>query len=101
MLLLSIFAALFDIGSGAEIGLTLALCAQISPPRDTGIHTGTAFSISAFVALSVPPVSGRIVGDSDGLFKYAAVFVGFSCVVDTMVFPATHINLGGLKPVRF
>ena len=60
-----------------------------------------AYPQSAFVALSVPPISGRIVGDSGGLFKYAAVFVGFSSVVDTMVIPATHINLGGLKPVKF
>jgi MFS family permease len=60
---LIIFAALFGIGSGAGIGLTPALCAQVSPVKDIGVRTGTVFAISSIAALTGSPIGGQIIAD--------------------------------------
>lgn len=95
-----VFAVLFGIGSGAGIGLTPALCAQISPIRDIGVRTGSAFAISAFATLSGSPIGGRIIGDSKGDFKWTIVFAGVSCAIGTAFFAATRLGLAGVKPVK-
>ena len=94
---LILFAALFGIGSGAGIGLTPALCAEISPIKDIGVRTGTIFSFASIAALTGSPIGGRIVGDSGGTFKYAIVFAGVNCAVGTALFIACRISVGGVK----
>lgn len=92
-----LFAALFGIGSGAGIGLTPVLVAQISPIQEIGVRTGTAFSLSAFAALTGSPIGGQILTDSLGQFKYAILFGGVNCAIGTSLFVLTRINVAGLK----
>ena len=95
---LIVFAVLFGIGSGAGIGLTPALCAGISPIKDIGVRTGTIFAISSIAALTGSPIGGKIIGDSEGSFKYAITFAGVNCGVGTLLFLAARIVIGGVKP---
>ncbi|KAF6227087.1 hypothetical protein HO133_008528 [Letharia lupina] len=96
-----VFAALFGIASGAGIGLTPALCAQVSPIQEIGIRTGTIFTIAAFAALTGSPIGGQIIGDThDGSFRYAKVFGGVSCAIATVLFIVTRINLAGVKMTK-
>lgn len=97
---LIVFAALFGIGSGAGIGLTPALCAQISPIQEIGIRSGTVFSIAAFAALTGSPIGGQIIADSHGSFRYAIVFGGVSCAIGTALFIVTRITLAGVKMTK-
>lgn len=94
------FAILFGIGSGAGIGLTPGLVAQVSDIRDIGVRTGAVFAIAAFAALSGSPIGGRIVGDSDGSFTYAIVFSGVTCAIGAILFGVTRVMLAGVKPVK-
>lgn len=94
------FAVLFGVGSGAGIGLTPALCAQISPIRDIGIRTGAAFAFSSFAALTGSPIGGQIIGASHGSFKYMILFAGVSCAIGTALFIATRVVLAGVKPIK-
>jgi MFS family permease len=92
-----LFAALFGIASGAGFGLTPALCAHISPIQDIGVRSGTAFSISAFAALTGSPIAGQIITDSHGSFRYAMIFGGVSCGVGSVLFAVTRFTLTGFK----
>ena len=95
-----VFAAFFGIASGAGIGLTPALAAQVSPIQEIGIRSGTIFSIAAFAALTGSPIGGQIIVVTHGTFKYAVVFGGVSCAVGTALFIWTRIAYGGLKWVK-
>ena len=95
-----VFAVLFGIASGAGIGLTPALCAQVSPLQEIGVRTGTVFSIAAIAALTGSPIGGQIISDNHGSFKYAIVFGGLSCAVGTVLFIITRITLAGVKMVK-
>ncbi|KAG8527857.1 uncharacterized protein KY384_006773 [Bacidia gigantensis] len=96
-----LFAALFGIGSGAGVGLTPALCAQVSPIQEIGVRTGTAFTISAFAALTGSPIGGQIIGstgkDYQAGFRYAIAFGGASCAIGTCLFIVTRLALAGTK----
>ena len=95
-----LFAALFGIGSGAGIGLTPALCAQLSPIKDIGVRTGTIFAIASFAALSGSPIGGQIIADSLGSFRNTMAFSGVSCAVGAALFTATRISLAGVKMTK-
>lgn len=95
-----VFAALFGVASGAGIGLTPALCAQISPIKEIGVRTGTVFSISAFAALTGSPIGGQIIADSQGSFRNAILFGGVSCGIGSALFAITRITLAGVKMVK-
>ncbi len=95
-----VFAALFGIASGAGIGLTPALCAQVSPIQEIGVRTGTVFSIAAFAALTGSPIGGQIIITDHGSFRYAIVFGGLSCALGTILFIATRITHAGVKMVK-
>ena len=97
---LILFAALFGIGSGAGIGLTPALCAQVSPIQEIGVRSGTVFSIAAFAALTGSPIGGSIITDNHGSFRYAIVFGGLSCALGTALFIVTRISLAGVKMTK-
>ena len=92
-----LFAALFEIGSGAGIGFTPVLAAQIAPIQEIGVSTGTAFSLSAFSALTGSPIGGQILIDSQNQFRYAILFGGISCAIGTSLFIATRVNLAGVN----
>ncbi|KAL1971168.1 hypothetical protein VTN77DRAFT_120 [Rasamsonia byssochlamydoides] len=95
-----IFAALFGIGSGAGIGLTPALCAKISPSlSEIGIRTGTAYSISAFAALTGSPIGGQLIALSHGSFRNAIVFGGVACAIGTVLFAVTRVRIAGVRIV--
>lgn len=95
-----VFAALFGIASGAGIGLTPALCAQVSPIKEIGVRTGTVFSISAIAALTGSPIGGQIIVDSHGSFRNTIIFGGTSCAIGTALFAITRINLAGAKMAK-
>lgn len=95
-----VFAALFGIASGAGIGLTPALCAQVSPIQEIGVRTGTVFTIAAFAALTGSPIGGQIIADTHGSFRYAIVFGGVSCGLGTALFIAARISHAGVKMVK-
>ena len=97
---LIVFAALFGIASGAGIGLTPALCAQVSPIQEIGVRTGTVFSIAAIAALTGSPIGGQIIGDSHGSYRYAIVFGGVSCAIGTALFIITRISHAGVKMTK-
>ena len=94
---LIVFAALFGIASGAGIGLTPALCAQVSPIQEIGVRTGTVFSIAAFAALTGSPIGGAIISDVHGSFRDTIVFGGVSCALGTALFVATRVSHAGFK----
>ncbi|KAL9619597.1 MAG: hypothetical protein Q9160_005784 [Pyrenula sp. 1 TL-2023] len=89
------FAALFGIGSGAGIGLTPVLCAQISPIRDIGVRTGTVFAFASIAALTGSPIGGKIVTDTSEDFKWTIVFAGVSCTLGVGFFTAARVTSGG------
>lgn len=95
-----LFAALFGIGSGAGIGLTPALCAQISPIKDIGVRTGTVFAIASIAALTGSPIGGQIIVDDHGSFRNTAVFAGVSCGTGVALYIAARISLAGLKMTK-
>ena len=95
-----LFAALFGIGSGAGIGLTPALCAQVSPIKDLGVRTGSIFAIASIAALTGSPIGGQIISDSQGSFRNCQIFAGVSCMIGAALFLATRITLAGVKWVK-
>lgn len=95
-----LFAALFGIGSGAGIGLTPALCAQISPIKDIGVRTGTVFAIASIAALTGSPIGGQIIVDGHGSFRDTAIFAGVSCGTGVALYIAARISLAGLKMTK-
>ncbi|KAI2627783.1 major facilitator superfamily domain-containing protein [Hypoxylon sp. NC1633] len=92
-----VFAALFGISSGAGIGLTPVLCAHISPVDQINIRSGTAFSISAFAALTGSPIGGQIIAQSHGSFDNVKVFAGVACGIGTVLYIAARFAQGGLR----
>lgn len=92
-----VFAALFGISSGAGIGLSPALCAQISPIKEIGVRTGAAFTFAALAALTGSPIGGQIIAASQGSFRYAILFGGVSCAIGTALFVLTRISVAGVK----
>ena len=95
-----LFAALFGIGSGAGIGLTPALCAQISPIKDIGVRTGTLLAIASIAALTGSPIGGQIIVDGHGSFRNTAIFAGVSCGIGVAFYIAARISLAGLKMTK-
>lgn len=97
---LVVFAVFIGIASGAGIGLTPALCAQVSPIQEIGIRSGTVFTIASFAALTGSPIGGQIIAVTHGSFRYAIVFGGVSCAIGTALFIATRITLAGVKMTK-
>lgn len=97
---LIVFAVFIGIASGAGIGLTPALCAQVSPIQEIGIRSGTVFTIASFAALTGSPIGGQIIAVTHGSFRYAIVFGGVSCAIGTALFIATRITLAGVKMTK-
>lgn len=94
---LIVFAVLFGIASGAGIGLTPALSAEVSPIREIGVWQGTLFFLSSWAALTGSPIGGAILGNVHGDFRYAAVFAGCSTFVGFTLFLTTRVYIAGFK----
>ncbi|KAF2843200.1 major facilitator superfamily transporter [Patellaria atrata CBS 101060] len=92
-----LFAVFFGIGSGAGIGLTPVLCAQISPVKDIGVRSGAIFALASFAALSGSPISGEIISDSNGSLKWAIVYAGVSCAIGSAFFVLARVLTAGFK----
>ena len=95
-----IFAALFGLGSGAGLGLSPALCAQVSPIEDIGIRTGTALAIASFAALTGSPIGGQIIAISHGSFQNTVIFAGVSCAIGTALFILCRYMLRGVSMTK-
>lgn len=87
-----LFAALFGITSGAGIGLVPALCAKLSPIKDIGVRTGSAFAVASLAALTGSPIGGAIVGAQHGSYQGAILFSGVSFFVATALFVVARLS---------
>ena len=94
---LIVFAVLFGFASGAGIGLTPALVAQVSNVREIGIRQGALMFIASYAALTGSPIAGAILKDTRGDYKYPAAFCGVSCAIGVVFFIACRIHLAGFK----
>lgn len=95
-----VFAPLFGFGSGAAIGLTPALIAQISPIREIGVRTGTAFAAGSIAALTGAPIGGALIARDNGGFLYLQLFSGCTCFVGAALFILARVKVGGLNPMK-
>ncbi|KIX05494.1 uncharacterized protein Z518_06366 [Rhinocladiella mackenziei CBS 650.93] len=91
-----VFAPLFGFTSGAAIGLTPALIAQISPIKEIGIRTGTVFGAGSIGALTGSPIGGALITRDHGDFLYLQLFGGCTCIVGCIFFFVARLHLGGL-----
>lgn len=91
-----VFSALFGFSSGAAIGLTPALIAQISPIREIGVRTGMVFAAGSIGALTGSPIGGALITRDHGGFTYMQLFGGSTCIVGCIFFFAARLNLAGL-----
>ena len=91
-----VFAPFFGFASGAAIGLTPALVAQISPIREIGTRTGLMFGIGSIGALTGSPIGGALITKDHGKFLYLQLFGGIVTFVGACCFLATRIAVGGL-----
>lgn len=89
------YAPLFGFSSGAAIGLTPALIAQISQIKDIGTRNGAAFGIASLAALTGTPIGGQLVVIKHGAFLYAKIWAGVACAVGVMFFVASRVSLAG------
>jgi len=89
------FAPLFGFASGAAIGLTPALIAQISEIKDIGTRTGAAFGVAAIAALTGTPIGGALIVEDHGKFLHAKLFAGIMCAVGVALFIAARVCLVG------
>ena len=94
-------AVLLGIGTGAGIGLTPVLVAQLSPIEDIGVRTGTVFFVAAFAGLTGSPIGGQIISDDHGSFRYAIVFGGVSSAIGACLFLMTRFVVAGLGAKKF
>lgn len=91
-----VFAPLFGFSSGAAIGLTPALIAQISPIKEIGVRAGTVFAAGSIGALTGSPIGGALITRDHGGFLYMQLFGGCTCLVGCVFFFASRISVGGL-----
>jgi len=91
-----VFAPLFGFSSGAAIGLTPALIAQISPIREIGVRTGAIFAAGSIGALTGSPIGGALITRGHGTFLYMQLFGGCTCLVGCVFFLLARLHLAGL-----
>jgi MFS family permease len=90
-----IFAPLFGFTSGAAIGLTGALIAQISPVREIGLRSGMVFAAGSLGALTGAPIGGQLITENNGKFLYMMCFGGSCCAAGSILFIVARINIAG------
>ena len=92
-----VFAPFFGFASGAAIGLTPALIAQISPIQEIGIRTGTVFAAGSLGALTGSPIGGALITRDHGGFLYLQLFGGLVCLVGCAFFAIARVYLVGFE----
>jgi MFS family permease len=90
------FALFFGFSSGAAIGLTPAVIAQISPIREIGIRVGTVFAAGSIGALTGSPIAGALISRDHGKYLYMMLFSGCCCIVGVVFFTAGRISIAGV-----
>ncbi|EXJ77103.1 hypothetical protein A1O3_10261 [Capronia epimyces CBS 606.96] len=90
-----VFAPLFGFSSGAAIGLTPALIAEISPIREIGVRTGVVFAAGSIGALTGSPIGGALISRDHGGFLYLQLFSGCTCAVGCVLFLVSRLYIGG------
>lgn len=95
-----VFAPLFGFTSGAAIGLTPALIAEISPLREIGVRTGTVFAAGSIGALTGSPIGGALITRDHGDFLYLQLFGGCTCIVGCVLFLAARLKVGGFDIMK-
>ncbi|EHY53570.1 hypothetical protein HRR83_003779 [Exophiala dermatitidis] len=90
-----VFAPLFGFSSGAAIGLTPALIAQISPLKEIGVRTGAVFAAGSIGALTGSPIGGQLITRDNGGFLYLQLFGGCTCAVGCVFFLLARLYIGG------
>ncbi|KAF7545739.1 hypothetical protein G7046_g9487 [Stylonectria norvegica] len=91
------FAVLFGFSSGAAIGLGPVLVSSISPMKELGFRMGTIMSLAAVGTLTSPPISGAIVADDGGSYRFAAVFAGVNFLMALFGIGLLRVRLEGWK----
>ena len=86
-----VFAPLFGFASGASIGLTPALIAQVSPIHEIGVRTGAVFGAGAIGALTGSPIGGALISRDHGGFVYMQVFGGVVWSVGCVFFTIARV----------
>ncbi|KAK5063006.1 hypothetical protein LTR84_005082 [Exophiala bonariae] len=94
-----VFAPLFGFSSGAAIGLTPALIAQISPIKEIGVRVGAAFAAGSIGALTGAPIGGALIARDNGGFLYLQLFSGCTCFVGALLFILARVKVGGTNPM--
>ncbi|KAI0123710.1 major facilitator superfamily transporter [Xylariales sp. AK1849] len=92
---LIVYGVIFGFSSGGFISLSPACVAQISDIREIGTRTGTAFTFSAFGALTGSPIGGALVSSMHGSYLGLQLFCG--CVMTASVFfymAARYVQVG-------
>jgi len=92
-----VFAPVFGFTSGAAIGLTPALVAQISPIREIGTRNGLAFGLGSFAALIGSPIGGALITQMHGGFSHMQLFAGIVCLGGSAFFLADRVLIAGVK----
>ena len=90
-----VFAPIFGFASGAAIGLTPALIAQVSPIKEIGVRVGTVFAAGSIGALTGSPIGGALITRDNGGFKYMQLFGGVTCLVGCAFFAIARVYLVG------
>ncbi|OCT47942.1 hypothetical protein CLCR_04095 [Cladophialophora carrionii] len=90
-----VFAPVFGFASGAAIGLTPALIAQVSPIQEIGVRTGTVFAAGSLGALTGSPIGGALITRDHGGFLYLQLFGGIVCLVGCAFFAVARVYLVG------
>ncbi|RMZ89759.1 hypothetical protein DV736_g3023, partial [Chaetothyriales sp. CBS 134916] len=94
------FAPLFGFASGAAIGLSPALIAQVSPIQEIGTRTGLVFGVGSIGALTGSPIGGQLISQDHGKFLYMQLFSGIVSLVGATMFLVTRIYLGGYGLIK-
>lgn len=94
-----VYAPLFGFSSGAAIGLTPALIAQISDVREIGARTGAMFGFASIAALTSAPIGGSLLDDHLGVHKYrhTKIWGGAFCLIGAVFYMVARMYLAGRK----
>ncbi|RTE85420.1 hypothetical protein BHE90_000047 [Fusarium euwallaceae] len=79
------FAIMFGFASGAFIGLSGALPISVSPPAEIGYRLGVLLLTISIPALTMAPISGAILQNSDNDWLDVKIFGGVMCLAGSAI----------------
>jgi MFS family permease len=92
-----IFSVLYGFSSGAFVGLSPSLIAQISPIQKIGVRNGSFFLFVSLAGLTGSPIGGALIGKDDGAFDYLQIFGGVTMAVGAAFYLASRWVQCGFK----